>query len=109
MEMPEKIQEWLNKAKKIAHTGFLFGENFFKREYSRKGLVLLFLVALALGAFIKSFANNSLTMGFDDYKLSRSEKIVDLNRLQKELIQNGGTLATSEPAPRGEVCTEAGQ
>ena len=68
---------------------------------------MLFILALGTGAGIKSLVNDSLTMGFDDYRLSRSKSTIDLNILQKELIQRGGSLATSlEGVPQGEVCAE---
>lgn len=102
--------DWREKSLKKAKEFQVFVEGFLHREYSPRDLALLFIVALLLGAFVKSIVNDTLTIGFDDYKLSRSEKIVDLNVLQKELIKNGGTLATSEtPAPRGESCGEEGE
>lgn len=102
--------DWQEKASKKAKEAQVFAKNLLHREYASRDLALLFLVALLTGALVKSIVNDTLTIGFDDYKLSRSPNVVDLNILQKELIQNGGTLATSkEPVPRGESCSEEGE
>jgi hypothetical protein len=106
MEMIDWQEKALKKAKEVRD----FVVTLLHREYTPRDLALLFLLALFAGAAVKSLVNDRLTIGFDDYKLSRSENIVDLNLLQKELIENGGTLATSEePAPRGESCPEEGE
>lgn len=106
MEIREKIEEWLVQAKKLVQKTILLGREYFGHERSSRGLVALFILAVFVGAVTKSLLNDSLTMGFDDYKLSRSEKIVDLNRLQEELIRNGGSLAAPETVPKGEACVE---
>lgn len=101
---------WQEKALKKAKEAWGFAESLLHREYSSRDLALLFLLALLTGAAVKSWVNDWLTIGFDDYKLSRNENLVDLNILQKELVEKGGTLATSEePAPRGESCSEEGE
>lgn len=106
MEIREKISEWLVQAKKLVQKTFLLGKEYFGRERSSRGLAALFILAVFVGVVTKSLLHDSLTIGFDDYKLSRSEKIIDLNQLQKELIRNGGSLAAPETVPRGEVCAE---
>lgn len=56
---------------------------------------------------IKALVNDRLTIGFDDYRLSRARNIIDLNALQKEVIRSGGTLATTEKSrPLGKSCAE---
>ena len=68
---------------------------------------VLFLLALSMGVVIKSLVNDTLTIGFDDYKLSKTKAAVDLNALQKDLIKYGGSLAVSgEVPPQGESCRE---
>ncbi len=70
-------------------------------------LTLLFVLAVGGGALIKSLVNDTLTIGFDDYRLSHSASI-DLNTLQKDLIKNGGTLATTKQSrPIGKSCAES--
>lgn len=102
--------DWQEKASKKARKARDFAVALLHREYTSRDLALFFLLALLAGAMVKSFVNDRFTIGFDDYKLSRNENIVDLNILQKELIENGGTLATSEePAPRGESCPAEGE
>lgn len=84
----------------------LFLQNFLKREYSPRALAFLFLFALGAGSAIKALANDSLTIGFDDYTISRSANITDLNALEKHLIQTKSTLAERQVTPTGETCTE---
>lgn len=94
-QMKEKAQKFL-----VLVTDLL------TREYSSRDLALLFLLALLCGASIKSLVNDTLTIGFDDYTLSRNQGLVDLNALEKRLINNGGTVATATAAPpKGEVCS----
>lgn len=46
-------------------------------------------------------------MGYDDYTLSRDKTILDLNIIQKQLIHEGGTLATDKAdTPNGPSCSE---
>jgi len=71
----------------------------------RQNIAVLLFLAVLSGFFIKTLVHDSLTMGFDDYRLMTKKDTVDLNLLQKELIQQGGSFATSErPALRGESC-----
>lgn len=75
-----------------------------QREYSPRGLTFIFIAALLLGALAKSLANDSLTIGHDDYKLARPEKIIDLNLLEKSLIQKKGDAPEIPTTPKGESC-----
>ncbi len=83
-----------------------FGRTLLKREYSHRALALLFLIALSLGAFFKSLVNDSLTMGYDDYRLTDDDRLLDVNALQKKLISQGGSLAVRDKAPllQGKSC-----
>ena len=76
-----------------------------KRRYRVHDLGLLFILALASGAGIKLLVNDRLTIGFDDYRLATTKNVIDLNRMQKELIQRGGTHR-EETAPQGKTCAE---
>ncbi len=79
-----------------------------KREFTTRSFVALFIVAFLCGVLVKSLVKDSLTIGFDDYTLARSPTL-ELNQIQKELIQKGGTLATGENNTlfKGESCSEA--
>jgi len=71
----------------------------------QQNIVVLFFFAVLSGFLIKTLVHDSLTMGFDDYRLTTKNDAIDLNLLQKELIQQGGSFATSErPALQGESC-----
>lgn len=71
----------------------------------RQNIAVLLFCAVLSGFFIKTLVHDSLTMGFDDYRLTIKNNTVDLNLLQKELIEQGGSFATSErPVLQGESC-----
>lgn len=78
-----------------------------EREYSRRDLFILFVIAVVVGASFKAWVNDTITIGFDDYKLKESTQSLDLNKIQKELIANGGSLALVEKnVPQGKTCSE---
>jgi len=83
----------------------LFFRDLFEREYSPRALALLFLLALGIGSSLKALVNDSLTIGFDDYTISRDKDITDLNALEKKLIQDGSTLKKQVPKT-GDTCAE---
>lgn len=71
----------------------------------QQNIVVLFFLAIVCGFLIKTSIHDSLTIGFDDYRLTIKKDTVDLNLLQKELIQQGGSFAISErPVLQGESC-----
>lgn len=72
-----------------------------------RGLVVLFLLSLLIGAAIKTSVNHTLTIGFQDYLLMPPEKLVDLNTVQKEVLRSGGSLSLSKSSvSRGQVCSQ---
>lgn len=72
---------------------------------SRPVIITLFVGALLIGIGIKAAAHDSITIGFEDYKLSQSDNIVDLNALQERLLTEDGSFAP-ENALVGPQCTE---
>ncbi len=109
MEIPKKGASWQKMAQERVQKARAFWQYFSTRQYSSRTLTFLFLLALGAGVLIKSLVNDSLTIGFDDYRLSRGENRVNLNTLEKELIQNGGSEATKQAATPGETCAESEQ
>jgi hypothetical protein len=102
-----ELTDWQTKAKEKVQNFQILLDELLTREYTSRDLAILFLIALLCGALIKTIVNDSLTIGFDDYKLSRNKNIVDLNVLEKKLITDGGTVATAGAVtPRGETCSE---
>lgn len=71
---------------------------------SPKFLVGLFVLALIAGLGIKSLARESITIGFDDYKLASSANTLDLNAVQKRVLSGAGEVPAG--APEGAQCTE---
>lgn len=79
----------------------------FKNVFSPRALAILFIVAFIVGVGVKSLLNNVLTIGYEDYTLKGSENALDLNLIQKNLIEKGEALAVGENVtPSGEVCSE---
>lgn len=81
--------------------------NFLSRKRTHQELMLLFLVAAVFGFTLKSLVRDSITIGFDDYRLVENSRLVDLNLLQKEVLENDGALATKKTvAASGATCSE---
>lgn len=74
-------------------------------EYAKRDLVILFMVAFFVGVGMKTAATQTITIGFDDYTLPPKETLLDLNDIQKKVIENGGVLRESDVASGG-VCSE---
>ncbi|MCA9365064.1 MAG: hypothetical protein KC736_04180 [Candidatus Moranbacteria bacterium] len=65
---------------------------------SRTGLIGLFIVAIFLGASIKTFAAKGVTVGYEDYKIAKTEKTINLaevTRVAAERAAEQGSSATS--------------
>lgn len=92
----KKLKDWERGAR-----------HFLSRERTHQELIILFLVAAVLGFSLKSLVRDSLTIGFDDYRLRDNSRLVDLNLLQKEVLKNDSALATKKTVvARGEACSE---
>ena len=102
-----KMTDWQKYVAEMTKKTLEKASSLFHREYTPRGLALLFLLAAALGFATKSLLRDSLTIGYDDYRLSDSRLTVDLNRLQQELLSRGGSLSTDEaPLPKGDSCSD---
>lgn len=80
-----------------------------QRVNARRDFLIIFIVALCLGATAKMLVRDTMTIGYSDYTLPRDTAIVDLNLLEKELVRNGGSRSPTEPVPTGEVCSDTGE
>ncbi len=101
------LAPWLAKSsRQLLRLRTILG-NAAKREYTPRALAILFLIATLLGAGIKSVANDRLTIGYDDYRLTSRAGTLDLNLLEKELIRTSTSSTERSVAPQGETCAEA--
>lgn len=83
------------------------GRQLSDRTLSPRDWAVLLLAGMLLGLAAKSLAHDTLTIGYDDYRLSQNGNTLDLNLLEKEIIKNGGSFATKANAiPKGDTCTE---
>lgn len=76
----------------------MYGRIVLRREYTRYDLIALFIVAVVIGGGIKWAAVQTVTIGFRDYTLASSETPYDLNAVEQQLIDAGGT-SLRENAP----------
>lgn len=76
-----------------------------RSEYCTRDLAVLFIIAFFVGVGMKTAATQAITIGFDDYTLPPRETLLDLNAVQKEMIENGSALAGNNSVPGG-ACSE---
>ncbi len=57
---------------------------------------LLFVTGLLVGFGIKSWAENHITIGYEDYKLEESSALYDLNQLEKKFLAEQDNPVLSE-------------
>lgn len=96
------LHKWHAFRQKIS----LWTEQFLIQVNTRRDFLVIFVIALCLGASVKMLARDTVTIGYSDYTLPRDTAIVNLNLLEKELIRNGGSRISKEPVPTGEVCSD---
>jgi len=82
----------------------LYARLVIRGEYTRRDLIVLFIVAFFVGYSFKIAAAQVITIGFDDYTLPPQETLLDLNVVQKKMIENGSAFK-SGVAP-GDACSE---
>lgn len=76
-----------------------------RREYTVRDGIILFVLAVILGATLKTAVAGTLTIGHDDYRLRSPESIIDIGALQKEMIRKGGSMSVDE-APSRASCSQ---
>ena len=103
MDRTPLLHKWHAFRQKIS----LWAEQFLIQVNTRRDFLVIFIIALCLGASVKMLARDTVTIGYSDYTLPRDTAIVDLNLLEKELIRNGRSRTSKEPVPTGEVCSDA--
>lgn len=90
------------------------GENFLKSlytrlvvqsEYTRRDLVVLFIVAFLVGYGLKTAASQTITIGFEDYTLPSKERLLNMNAVQKKVTENGNAFIENDAISAG-VCSE---
>ena len=66
---------------------------------------VLFLLGIGVGYSVKSWAENTVTIGHEDYRLVPAEKLYELNTLREAALDNGASLAV-ETKPVYPSCSE---
>lgn len=66
---------------------------------------VLFLFGIGCGYAAKSWAENTITIGHEDYRLVSAEKLYELNTLREQALQNGAALPV-ETKPTYPACSE---
>lgn len=76
-----------------------------RAEYTRRDFITFFIVAIFFGMGIKSIATQTLTIGYEDYKLAPKETLYDMNRVQQKVIDQGSVSLKNDPR-KGGTCSE---
>lgn len=66
---------------------------------------VLFLLGIGLGYSAKTWAENTITIGHEDYRLVKAEKLYELNTLREQALENGAALPV-ETKPTYPSCSE---
>ncbi|NTW14504.1 MAG: hypothetical protein HGA31_05765 [Candidatus Moranbacteria bacterium] len=67
-------------------------------------LVLIFAIGIALGFVVKNYANQNVTIGYDDYIVKNQGKAYDLIAMQKQLAEKALSGDTTSSTPVGGSC-----
>ncbi len=92
----EKIRHMMNgkQAAQITKASFMT----LRTRGVRQGYwPLVFMLGVALGFGIKEWADDRITIGYDDYKLQQSDTLYDLNALEAKFLAE-----QANPKPNGE-------
>lgn len=84
----------------------LYNRFIVRGEYTARDLAILFILAILIGASIKTVASDAITIGFEDYTLAPQGTLIDLNTVQKQVLRSGGSLTLSGNVPLGGVCSQ---
>lgn len=105
----ENVRLWLRKNIPLKD-GKYFLKTLYARlvthgEYTKRDLAVLFIVAFFAGIGSKAVATQTITIGFEDYTLPPKETLLNLNDVQKKMIENGSAFIEND-AIQGGVCSE---
>lgn len=109
MSRTENVRLWLRKNIPLKD-GKYFLQTLYARlvtrgEYTKRDLAVLFIVAFFAGVGFKAVATQTVTIGFEDYTLPPKETLLNLNAVQKKMIENGNAFIGND-AVQGGVCSE---
>lgn len=81
-------------------------EMLLEEERRRKRRMIFTLVlGLVAGYALKTLATQHVTMGSDDYLVTKAEThAYNLNEMQRTVLANGGQAAVSDAVPTGGSC-----
>lgn len=79
--------------------------HFFSQDRTRTAVSLLFVSAFIVGVSLKLLFGAFITIGHDDYRIKHNQPNVQLNTLQKNLLERGGSLAYTPEQVTGPACS----
>lgn len=81
---------------------------FLRREYSRRDFVILFLIGISIGIIGKTISSDRVTVGYQDYTLSNSVGMYNLNAVERVVMEKASAASTAAPLDPtvGGSCTE---
>lgn len=77
-----------------------------KRNDYRFELVLFFILGFLLGVTLKTEAVKRITIGFDDYQVSKAEQAYNFEQLKQNVLQAAAQQQTQEAAQDGNINNE---
>ncbi len=103
METPDWWKKWRSLAQKTVLGSGTFANH---RVNSLRDYFVVGIIALCFGVVVKVLVHGTLTIGYNDYTLSRDQGIIDLNTLEKHIIARGGIAASVASVPSGDTCSD---
>jgi len=81
-----------------------YSKFFVRGEYTKRVFILVFIIAFSLGMIVKSFFTEYITIGFEDYTVTSSDKSHFDIRLQKKNTKEDHS--EKDATRQGELCSE---
>lgn len=94
-EWKKKLSELLN-GRRAADVTKEYWQHFRTNGVGRAFWPLLFAIGLVIGFGLKTWAENNITIGYEDYKLEESGTLYDLNQLEAKFLAEQENPTPSE-------------
>lgn len=82
-------------------------QKYVSKDLTPRVVTGLFFLAFAIGMGLKLWFGLWITIGYEDYHLTHAPKTLNLNALQKNFIEQGGSLAYELKDTSGPSCPDS--
>ncbi|MEP7162205.1 MAG: hypothetical protein ABI747_00360 [Candidatus Moraniibacteriota bacterium] len=90
------LTDLLQGLKKRSETAWSVLRAIWKTGIPERFWLFFFVSGIVLGFGMKSLAQNTITVGHDDYQLRQADSLYDLNRTEDEALAEGANLTAPE-------------